>query len=100
MSRTGQKEIAERCGVSVTSVWAALSGNASRLRLSDETRRRIVAEAKRLGYRPHAAARRLRTGRSRCLVYAPLRFPAGLGYVATQVQRSLFEAAAERRYAF
>ncbi|GAA3434233.1 LacI family DNA-binding transcriptional regulator [Kutzneria kofuensis] len=57
-------EIARRSGVSRSTVSYALSGKRS---VSEATRRRIQAVVDELGYRPNAAARALKEGRTRTL---------------------------------
>lgn len=57
----GIKEVAERAGVSITTVSHALNGKG---RLSEETRRRVCEIAERLGYQPNSTARNLAGGRS------------------------------------
>ncbi|RMI42995.1 LacI family DNA-binding transcriptional regulator [Streptomyces triticirhizae] len=59
--RAGIREVAAAAGVSITTVSDALNGKG---RLPDTTRRHVRAIADRLGYRPSAAARTLRTGKS------------------------------------
>ncbi len=59
-----QKTIAARLGVSISLVSRALSGTASAIGASEETVRRIVAEAGRLKYSPNSAALTLRGRRS------------------------------------
>lgn len=64
MSRVGtQKEIARRAGVSVSVVSAVVNGTAH-TRMSDETRARVEAVIKELGYVPNNAARALRRQQS------------------------------------
>ena len=53
--------IARHLGLSVTTVSRALGGYAD---VAAATRARVVAEAKRIGYQPNQAARRLRGGRT------------------------------------
>lgn len=62
------KAIAAVLGLSVTTVSRALNGYQD---VAPETRKRIEEEAQRRGYRPNAAARRLKTGRANAvgLVY-------------------------------
>jgi len=62
------KAIAAALGLSVTTVSRALNGYED---VAQETRKRIEEEAQRRGYRPNAAARRLKTGRANAvgLVY-------------------------------
>ena len=55
------KAIAAVLGLSVTTVSRALNGYQD---VAQETRKRIEEEAQRCGYRPNAAARRLKTGRA------------------------------------
>jgi LacI family transcriptional regulator len=55
------KDIAQATGVSVRTVSRALKDNGY---VADDVRRRVQAEADRLGYRPNLAARSLRTGQS------------------------------------
>jgi DNA-binding LacI/PurR family transcriptional regulator len=57
-------EIARRAGVSRSTVSYALSG---RRAVSEDTKRRVQAVIDELGYRPNAAARALKEGRTRTL---------------------------------
>jgi len=57
-------DIARETGTSISAVSAALKGNRSTAKVSEETRRRVIEEAKRLGYRPSHAARSLKSGRT------------------------------------
>lgn len=59
--RAGIRDVAAAAGVSITTVSDALNGKG---RLPDATRSHVRAVAERLGYRPSAAARTLRTGKS------------------------------------
>lgn len=59
--RIGIRDVAAAAGVSITTVSDALNGKG---RLPDATRNHVREIADRLGYRPSAAARTLRTGRS------------------------------------
>jgi DNA-binding LacI/PurR family transcriptional regulator len=81
-------EIARRAGVSRSTVSYALSGRRS---VSAETKRRVQAVIDEIGYRPHAAARALKEGRTRTigLVIPPasLRLTdMQLGFVASVVE--------------
>lgn len=58
------RQIAQRLGVSQSTVSRVLSGAAG-YTYSDETRSRILAEAERLNYRPNAVGRSLRERRTR-----------------------------------
>lgn len=53
------KDVAARGGVSTTAVSYVLSGRQAGVRISDETRRRVLAAAQDLGYHPNALARGL-----------------------------------------
>lgn len=53
------KDVAARGGVSKTAVSYVLSGRETGVRISDETRRRVLAAAQDLGYHPNALARGL-----------------------------------------
>jgi DNA-binding LacI/PurR family transcriptional regulator len=59
--RAGIRDVAAAAGVSITTVSDALNGKG---RLPEATRSHVRAVADRLGYRPSAAARTLRTGKS------------------------------------
>ena len=61
LGRAGIRDVAAAAGVSITTVSDALNGKG---RLPEATRRHVREVADRLGYRPSAAARTLRTGRS------------------------------------
>lgn len=60
-ARAGIRDVAAAAGVSITTVSDALNGKG---RLPDATRRHVRSVADQLGYRPSAAARTLRTGKS------------------------------------
>jgi DNA-binding LacI/PurR family transcriptional regulator len=62
--RVRQSDIAKLAGVSQTTVSLILSGNPAGVGLPEETRRRVLETADRLGYVPDPAARRLAAGRS------------------------------------
>src|SRR5690606_9611187 len=62
--RPTMADVAERAGVSRTLVSFILDGKPG---ASDETRRRVLAIAGEIGYRPDSAARLLAQGRSRTL---------------------------------
>jgi len=84
-------EIARRAGVSRSTVSYALSGNRT---VSEATKRRIQLVIDELGYRPNAAARALKEGRTRTLgLVIP---PAGgrLTYMQLEFVGSVMDAAA------
>jgi len=56
------KDIAAAVGTSISSVSYALSGKASSARISPARIREITAAARRMGYRPNAAARSIKSG--------------------------------------
>jgi LacI family transcriptional regulator len=58
------KQIAQLTGLSVPTVGNVLGRSADRY--SEETRRRVLAAARELGYRPNSSARAMRRGRSGC----------------------------------
>lgn len=61
-----QKDVAERAGVSRTTVSFVLNG-VDNIAISDETRERVIKAAEELGFRPNAMARGLRGARSNVL---------------------------------
>jgi DNA-binding LacI/PurR family transcriptional regulator len=64
--RPTQRQIAEEVGVSRTTVSLVLN-DVPDVRISPETRQRILEVARRLDYYPHAAARRLVSGKTRTI---------------------------------
>ena len=64
--RVGIREVAAAAGVSVTTVSHVLN-NTPNTQVRAETRERVVATAKKLGYRPSRLARGLRTRRTQTL---------------------------------
>ncbi|MFD9722049.1 LacI family DNA-binding transcriptional regulator [Streptomyces sp. NPDC059076] len=69
-------DVARLAGVSRATVSYVLN-NASAVRISDATRRRVRAAAEELGYVPHAAARSLRAGHTRMVLLPTAAFPSG-----------------------
>ncbi len=67
------RQIAASLGLSVTTVSRALADYSD---VADETRRRVRAEAERIGYIPNATARRLQKGRADTIGVAA---PSGFG---------------------
>ena len=61
----GIKDVAAEAGLSVATVSRVLNGHPS---VSEDARRRVTAAVERLGYRPNAVARSLRTDQTRTLV--------------------------------
>jgi DNA-binding LacI/PurR family transcriptional regulator len=62
-----QSDVAKAAGVSQSAVSRVISGDADAARIPEETRRRILAAIKELGYVPNAAARNLRNKSNRLL---------------------------------
>lgn len=58
-----QKELADRLGLSRSTIAAALNPN-SPIKLREETKELIFTEARKMGYRPHRYAQIMRKGRS------------------------------------
>lgn len=84
-------EIARRAGVSRSTVSYALSGNRT---VSDGTKRRIQEVIDELGYRPNAAARALKEGRTRTLGLVVPPAVGGLTYMQLEFVASVMDAAA------
>ena len=62
MNPITMKDIAQACGVSIITVSKAMRGRPD---IGAETRKRVLAKAKELNYRPNLTARSLVTGQSR-----------------------------------
>ncbi|HWQ12836.1 MAG TPA: LacI family DNA-binding transcriptional regulator, partial [Roseiflexaceae bacterium] len=68
MTTPTQEDVARLAGVSRATVSYVINGRSGgKVRISEETRRRVQEAARQLGYQPDAAARSLRTGRTRLL---------------------------------
>lgn len=94
--RPTQREVAERAGVSSATVSYVLSGRRGRNNpVTDETRDRVLAAVKELGYRTNHAARSLRRDRTDlvCVVHRPPSNP----WVEELVEQ-LHTSATERGY--
>ncbi len=63
-------QIARTAGVSVPTVSLVLNRRDNTVRVSQQTRSRVLQVADQLGYRPHGAARALATGRSHTILVA------------------------------
>lgn len=63
-SRIGIKDIAEEAGVSISTVSKVLNNKIEGVRIRDETRKRVVDIAERLGYQPNPMASALRSNRT------------------------------------
>lgn len=84
-------DVAKQAGVSTASVSRVISGVAG---VSEETRRRVNAAVKSLGYRPDLAARRLRSGRTDTLglIVSDIRNP-----FFTEISRAVEDVAYQNR---
>ncbi|QSO47488.1 LacI family DNA-binding transcriptional regulator [Alicyclobacillus mengziensis] len=74
------KEIAIRAGVSRGVVSFVLNGSNGNIRVSEDTRRRVIDAANELGYTPNQAAQSLRRGTSKMI-----------GYVKREIQKTWLE---------
>ncbi len=97
MSKVTLREIAQSLGVS-TSLVSGVLNNRPNVWASEETRQRILQEAIVRGYRPHAAARSLRSGKTHnvLLAYQPVTtipidaIATGLAQAGYQLQAAVF----------
>ena len=89
------RDVAERAGVSITTVSRILNGRETGVPIRDDTRQRILDAAADLGYRPNMLARALRGSRSWLLgvIVRDISDPFHI-----QVLRGVNEAARERDY--
>jgi LacI family transcriptional regulator len=62
--RVTAADIARSLDLSYATVTHVLSGRAEKLRIKAETRQRVMAAAQEMGYRPHAVAKAISTGRT------------------------------------
>jgi len=89
------KDIADRAGVSITTVSRVLNRRESAVQIREETRRRIFAIAEEMGYRPNLMARALRGSKS-LLIGVLAQNITSLFH--SQIIVGLNEAAVERGY--
>jgi len=89
-------EVAERAGVSASTVTYALTGKRS---IKAETKARILKVVAELNYVPHFAAGALAGGRSKTLAMLLPGYAAGISPVALQYITGAVNAASERGYA-
>lgn len=69
--KTTLKDVAERAGVSQSTVSAILTGKSAHVRVSDATRSRVWEAARQMGYHPNVLARALRRQRTNIIgIYA------------------------------
>lgn len=90
------RDVAERAGVSISSVHFALSGKAG---VSDETRERIRRTAEEMGYQPNTLASSLKRSTQRIAILLPTQegggpvlLPAGLARGARLPLKSEYES--------
>lgn len=94
------RDVAALAGTSIAAVSSALSGKGSgNIRVSAETRRRIIEAAEQLGYVPNETARSLATGRTGVL---GLVLPYSGAFTdqnpfCTHVMRGVFHAAVDKK---
>ena len=89
------RDVAEKCGLSVSTVSKALNHYSD---ISEETRKRVHAIAKQIGYHPNALARALKTNRSQNLgVLFVDDFGSGLTHPFFSAVLDSFKQAAEKR---
>ena len=74
--RPTSANVAQRAGVSRATVSYVLN-DVPHQSISDATRQRVLAAAEELGYTPHAAARTLRAGESRLVLFINAGIPYG-----------------------
>ena len=97
--RATARDVAELAGVSRTTVSFVLNG-VSGMRISDDTRQRVLAAARQLDYHPDASARRMVTGRTHTLGFVLRQSPEQVfsDQFLPQVLNGLSHAAARRGY--
>lgn len=94
------QDIAERTGVSKVTVSYVLNDRQTRVRISDETRRRVQEAAREMGYQPNAVARALTrrcTDTFTLVMQSPHVFSAGSGFI-TEMMRGVLEGANQCSY--
>jgi len=83
-------DIARRTNTSVSTVSRVLAGGAVAQRISEETRTRVTAAAKAMGYRPNLLARGLRTRKSNTVALLVTDFAnPWFGQIASLIEQSL-----------
>ena len=89
------RDVAERSGVSITTVSRILNGRETGVPVRDSTRKRIFAAASELGYKPNLLARALRGSRSSLLgvIFRDISDPFHI-----QILRGINEVANARDY--
>ena len=97
--RITASDVAKRAGVSQTTVSFVLN-NVPGMRISEDTRRRVLEAAKKLDYHPDASARRLVTGKTHILAYVERQTPelAFADAFMPQALRGVHDAASAYNY--
>jgi DNA-binding LacI/PurR family transcriptional regulator len=97
--RATAREVAKRAGVSRTTVSFVLN-DVPGMRISEETRIKVLEAARELDYHPHVSARRLVTGKTGILAYVERQRPqqAFADGTLTLVLRGLHDAAVAAGY--
>jgi LacI family transcriptional regulator len=86
--RPTRYDVARLAGVSVATVSYVVNGGPAHV--SDETRQRVLHAIEQLGYRPHAIARSLKTGRTRTVgLLIPTLLSPGFAYLINEVEDCL-----------
>lgn len=93
-------DVARKAGVSKVTVSYVLNGQDAAARISAETKERVLAAAKDLGYRPNAIARMLVTKRSNAvaIVLQHAHFFAQWSAFTSEVMRGVCQASVEQGY--
>jgi LacI family transcriptional regulator len=92
---TTLKDIAEKAGVSTTTVSRILNGRESGVPIREETRQKVLAVAAELGYRPNLMARALRGSRTSLVGVLAQNITS---LFQSQILRGFNEVAIERSY--
>src|SRR5690349_1377494 len=92
------KDIAEKAGVSITTVSRILNHRESGIPIRDETRQRVMSVANELGYKPNLLARGLRGGARTSLIGVIMRDISDPFLI--QILQGIHESATRRDYRF
>ena len=97
--RVTARDVAEAAGVSRTTVSFVLN-DVPGMRISEDTRQRVLQAAQQLGYQPNISAQRLVTGQTRILAYVERQTPerAFADAFLPQVLRGVHDAASGSNY--
>lgn len=98
-ARATAKEVAELAGISRTTVSFVLN-NVPGMRISEETRRRVLEAARQLNYHPDATARRMVSGKTQVIGFVMSQSPdqAFADHFLPQVLSGLSQAAVSQNY--